>query len=169
MEETNFTRVGEFHSAFNHPKHDTPQMDVLEKESKLVALRYALINEELKELGDAIKQKDMVEVADALCDILYVTYGAGHAFGLNLDTMFKEVQRSNMSKLCEKEEDAQISVEKYIAEGRYKDPKYKKCKDNDYFIVYDDATGKILKNHKYSPANLKQFLPLNQTNQVSNT
>jgi len=101
MEETNFTRVGEFHSAFNHPKHDTPQMDVLEKESKLVALRYALINEELKELGDAIKQKDMVEVADALGDMLYILCGTiiEHGMQHKIDEIFSEIQNSNMSKL----------------------------------------------------------------------
>ena len=66
---------------------------------KIVKLRYELIKEELEELNQAIKDKDIKEVADALTDILYVTYGAGHAFGINLDDCFDEVQRSNMSKL----------------------------------------------------------------------
>ena len=66
---------------------------------KITSLRYELINEELEELKDAINKKDIKEVADALTDILYVTYGAGHAFGINLDKCFKEVQNSNMSKL----------------------------------------------------------------------
>tara|TARA_B110000967_G_C18592747_1_gene415284 strand:- start:244 stop:585 length:342 start_codon:yes stop_codon:yes gene_type:complete len=66
---------------------------------KIVKLRYDLIEEELEELHQAIKDKDMKEVADALTDILYVTYGAGHAFGINLDECFEEVQKSNMSKL----------------------------------------------------------------------
>ena len=64
-------------------------------------MRYDLIKEELDELGDAIRKKDIKEVADALTDILYVTYGAGHAFGINLDKCFAEVQSSNMSKLGE--------------------------------------------------------------------
>ena len=64
-----------------------------------IQLRYELIKEELEELNKAIKDKDMKEVADALTDILYVTYGAGHAFGINLDKCFDEVQESNMSKL----------------------------------------------------------------------
>ena len=66
---------------------------------KIVKLRYELILEELNELKEAIEQKDIKEVADALTDILYVTYGAGHAFGINLDKCFDEVQKSNMSKL----------------------------------------------------------------------
>ena len=66
---------------------------------KIASLRYELIQEELLELKDAIKKKDIKEVADALTDILYVTYGAGHAFGINLDNCFIEVQNSNMSKL----------------------------------------------------------------------
>ena len=66
---------------------------------KIVQLRYELIKEELEELRQAIKDKDLKEVADALTDILYVTYGAGHAFGIDLDKCFKEIQDSNMSKL----------------------------------------------------------------------
>ena len=66
---------------------------------KIVELRYELIKEELEELNQAIKNKDITEVADALTDILYVSYGAGHAFGINLDECFDEVQNSNMSKL----------------------------------------------------------------------
>jgi len=66
---------------------------------KITSLRFALIKEELDELRDAMDNKDIKEVADALTDILYVTYGAGHAFGINLDKCFKEVQNSNMSKL----------------------------------------------------------------------
>ncbi len=67
--------------------------------NKITTLRYDLISEELAELKDAIDKKDIKEVADALTDILYVTYGAGHAFGINLDKCFEEVQSSNMSKL----------------------------------------------------------------------
>ena len=66
---------------------------------KIMTLRYELIKEELEELKEAMQNKDMREVADALTDILYVTYGAGHAFGINLDKCFEEVQNSNMSKL----------------------------------------------------------------------
>jgi len=68
-------------------------------EEKIIRLRYELIKEEIEELNQAIKNKDIKEVADALADILYVTYGAGHAFGIDLDKCFDEVQKSNMSKL----------------------------------------------------------------------
>jgi len=68
---------------------------------RITKLRYNLIKEELDEFGEAIKNKDLKEVADSLTDILYVTYGAGHAFGINLDECFEEVQKSNMSKLGE--------------------------------------------------------------------
>ncbi len=95
---------------------------------KIVKLRYDLIKEELNELQNAIKTKNLKEIADALTDILYVTYGAGHAYGINLDKCFIEVQRSNMSKLGE--------------DGK---PIYNK-------------KGKVMKGPKYFEPNLKQFI-----------
>jgi len=95
---------------------------------KIVKLRYHLIKEELSELQNAIKTKDLKEIADALTDILYVTYGAGHAYGIDLDKCFKEVQKSNMSKLGE--------------DGK---PIYNK-------------KGKVMKGSKYFEPNLKQFI-----------
>ena len=95
---------------------------------KIVKLRYDLIKEELNELQNAIKTKNLKEIADALTDILYVTYGAGHAYGINLDKCFKEVQKSNMSKLGE--------------DGK---PIYNK-------------KGKVMKGPKYFKPNLKQFI-----------
>ena len=92
---TNFESVRKFMETFGQ--------EIKEKASfpsnKITSLRYALIKEELHELKEAIEKKDIKEVADALTDILYVTYGAGHAFGIDLDKCFKEVQNSNMSKL----------------------------------------------------------------------
>ena len=92
---TNFKRVKKFMETFGQ--------EIKEKASfpsnKITSLRYELIKEELHELKEAIEKKDIKEVADALTDILYVTYGAGHSFGINLDKCFKEVQNSNMSKL----------------------------------------------------------------------
>ena len=95
---------------------------------KIVKLRFNLIKEELEELEDAIKQKDLLEVADALTDILYVTYGAGHAFGIDLDNCFNEVQKSNMSKL-----------------------------DDDGQPIYN-SNGKVMKGPNYFKPDLKQFL-----------
>ena len=95
---------------------------------KITSLRYELINEELEELKEAINNKDIKEVADALTDILYVTYGAGHAFGINLDKCFKEVQNSNMSKL-----------------------------GNDGKPIYNDK-GKVMKGPNYFKPNLNKFV-----------
>ena len=97
-------------------------------EEKIVKLRYHLIKEELNELQNAIKTKDLKEIADALTDILYVTYGAGHAYGIDLDKCFKEVQKSNMSKLGE--------------DGK---------------PIYNEK-GKVMKGPKYFEPNLRQFI-----------
>ena len=92
---TNFEKVGVFMKTFNQEVKDSSSLST----DKINSLRISLINEELEELKQAISEKNLNEVADALTDILYVTYGAGHAFGINLDKCFEEVQESNMSKL----------------------------------------------------------------------
>ena len=92
---TNFESVKKFMKTFGQEIKEKASFP----EDKITALRYDLIKEELGELKQAMDQKDLKEVADALTDILYVTYGAGHAFGINLDKCFEEVQNSNMSKL----------------------------------------------------------------------
>ena len=92
---TNFDKVGIFMKTFGQEVKNRPAFS----SEKINNLRYDLIKEELAELKDAMEKKDLLEVADALTDILYVTYGAGHAFGIDLDKCFEEVQNSNMSKL----------------------------------------------------------------------
>ena len=92
---TNFEKVGVFMKTFNQDVKDSSSLST----DKINSLRISLINEELEELKQAISEKNLTEVADALTDILYVTYGAGHAFGINLDKCFEEFQKSNMSKL----------------------------------------------------------------------
>ena len=92
---TNFESVRKFMETFGQEIRERASFP----SNKITSLRYELINEELHELKEAIEKKDIKEVADALTDILYVTYGAGHSFGINLDKCFKEVQNSNMSKL----------------------------------------------------------------------
>ena len=92
---TNFEKVGEFMKTFSQEVKSKSSLS----SDKINILRINLIEEELEELKQSIKQKNLLEVADALTDILYVTYGAGHAFGINLDKCFEEVQNSNMSKL----------------------------------------------------------------------
>ena len=94
---TNFDKVGTFMKTFGQEVKTKPSFST----DKINKLRLDLIQEELSELTDAMNNKDLLEVADALTDILYVTYGAGHAFGINLDNCFEEVQNSNMSKLDE--------------------------------------------------------------------
>jgi predicted HAD superfamily Cof-like phosphohydrolase len=92
---SNFNKVKTFMMTFGQEVKTKPSFS----SNKINSLRYDLIKEELEELKEAIKNKDLLEVADALTDILYVTYGAGHAFGIDLDKCFEEVQSSNMSKL----------------------------------------------------------------------
>ena len=94
---SNFSKVGTFMKTFGQEVKDKPAFST----DKINKLRIDLIKEELEELTEAMKNKDLLEVADALTDILYVTYGAGHAFGIDLDKCFEEVQNSNMSKLDE--------------------------------------------------------------------
>jgi predicted HAD superfamily Cof-like phosphohydrolase len=94
---TNFDKVGTFMKTFGQEVKSRPSFST----DKINKLRLDLIKEELTELTEAMNNKDLLEVADALTDILYVTYGAGHAFGINLDKCFDEVQNSNMSKLDE--------------------------------------------------------------------
>ena len=92
---SNFRKVGIFMKTFGQEVKDKPSFS----SDKINNLRIDLIKEELQEFTEAMKNKDLLEVADALTDILYVTYGAGHAFGIDLDECFNEVQNSNMSKL----------------------------------------------------------------------
>ena len=94
---SNFNKVKTFMETFGQQVKTKPSFST----DKINSLRYDLIKEELEELKEAMENKDLLEVADALTDILYVTYGAGHAFGIDLDKCFEEVQNSNMSKLGE--------------------------------------------------------------------
>ena len=121
---SNFEDVKEFMKTFGQIVRTKPQFP----DDKTMQLRYDLIKEELQELKDAMESKNLVEIADALSDILYVTYGAGCAYGIDLDKCFKEVQRANMSKL-----------------GKDGKP------------IYNDK-GKVMKGPDYLPPNLKQFV-----------
>ena len=121
---TNFEKVGLFMKTFGQEVKSKPGLSNV----KINKLRIDLIDEELKELKYAIQTNDLKEVADALTDILYVTYGAGHAFGINLDKCFDEVQKSNMSKLS--------------AEGK---------------PIYNDK-GQVMKGPNYFKPDLKKFL-----------
>jgi len=121
---SNFEKVGKFMRTFGQNVKNKAEFP----EEKIINLRYDLIVEELEELKTALREKNIQEVADALTDILYVTYGAGHAFGINLDKCFDEVQNSNMSKL-----------------------------DNNGKPIYNE-NGKVMKGPNYFKPNLMKFL-----------
>jgi len=121
---TNFEKVGIFMKTFGQEVKTKAELS----NNKINELRISLINEELEELKKAIKDNDILEVADALTDILYVAYGAGHAFGINLDKCFNEVQESNMSKL-----------------------------DSDGKPIYNES-GKVMKGPNYFKPDLSKFL-----------
>lgn len=146
-------QVSEFHKTFKHPILPTPQIP----DSSRCALRVSLIAEELKELEEAIAQRDLVEIADALCDIQYVLSGAILEFGMGdkFVDLFNEVQRSNMSKACESEEDAKATVA-YYKEEKETEAYYKEVEGK--FLVYRRDDEKTLKSINYSPADLVKIL-----------
>jgi len=145
--------VADFHETFKHPIQPKP---IIPSEDRC-RLRVALIAEELKELEQAIRDRDVVEVADALCDIQYVLSGAVLEFGLGekFKELFEEVQRSNMSKACSSEEEAIKTVE------HYKQKDGTECyyqKAGDKWLVYRKSDNKTIKSINYSPADLKSIL-----------
>ena len=121
---SNFSKVGTFMKTFGQEVKTKPSLST----DKINTLRIDLIKEELEELTEAMNNKDLLEVADALTDILYVTYGAGHSFGIDLDKCFNEVQNSNMSKL-----------------------------DENGKPIYNDA-GKVMKGPNYFKPDLSKFV-----------
>ncbi len=159
---TDYESVKEFNNAFGIPTHDTPQLDIFEKDTKTVDYRLSLINEEVKELNDAIKNKDMVETIDALADIIYVVQGMGSSFGLDLDKAFDIVHKSNMSKLCKTEDEAKQTVEYYKQhpELGYTTPNYRLANDNVNYVVFNESTKKILKSINYTPTNFSSILTI---------
>ena len=108
--ETNFHKIIEFNKVFGVKTFDTYQPNIFNKDPNLTKLRLELIKEEVSELEDAIKNKDFPEVVDALADILYVVYGAGASFGVNLNEALDMVHKSNMSKLCDNVNEAKETV-----------------------------------------------------------
>ena len=146
-------QVEAFHKAFKQPVLDEPTIP----DRKRCDLRIELIAEELKELQEAINQKDMIEIADALCDIQYVLTGSVHEFGLGSKfvELFNEVDRSNMSKACKTLEEAEATV-KHYKENKDTDSYIKE--EDGLFLVYRKGDNKALKSVNYSPANLKPIL-----------
>lgn len=146
-------QVAEFHHAFHHPILPDP---VIPSE-KRCQLRVSLLSEELDELKEAIKNNDLVQVADALCDIQYVLSGAVLEFGMGAKfrQLFDEVQRSNMSKACVSEEDAIKTIEHYKNRDNT-DCYYKKV--DGYYLVYRKSDNKTMKSVNYSPADIEGIL-----------
>lgn len=146
-------QVAQFHRTFKHPVLDEPQIPSKER----CELRVSLIAEELKELEEAIAANDLVEVADALCDIQYVLSGAVLEFGLGekFKALFEEVQRSNMSKACDSEKEAKETVAYYKSE-KGTEAYYQERKGK--WLVYRIDDNKTLKSINYSPADLKKIL-----------
>ena len=144
--------VAEFHRVFQHPVLEEPQIPPAER----AALRVALLEEELEELKDAIARKDLVEVADALCDLQYVLAGAILEFGLGekFAALFAEVQRSNMSKACKSEEEALATQQHYRERGT---ESYIR-RVGDLWLVFRKEDNKTLKSIGYSPAQLEVLL-----------
>jgi predicted HAD superfamily Cof-like phosphohydrolase len=146
-------QVAAFHTTFDAPILPTPTIPNAQR----CALRVSLLTEELKELQDAINANDLVEIADALCDIQYVLSGAVLEFGLGekFTALFNEVQRSNMSKACTTLAEAEATVKYYLdKDGTVAEIKEK----NNQFLVYRVADNKVLKSVNYSAANLKSIL-----------
>ena len=153
---TNFQKVKEFNDAFDTERVNSIQNNVFDTHKDMVKLCYSLIEEEVQELKDAIKDKDMVEVRDALSDILYVVYGMQYRLGIQGDEDFNIVHSSNMSKLCTSEQEAQDTVSWYKTEfdaGRkpYDTPYYEKLETQNKWVVKNKSTGKVLKSINYTP------------------
>lgn len=156
---TNYEKVKEFNRAFNLAVPNYPKLGIFKSEPDLVKLKLDLIVEEVEELKKAIDDESMIEVADALGDILYVVYGAGISFGLDMDKIFSLIHDSNMSKLCDSEKTAQETVAWYKdkfekGELNYDSPSYKYDASTNKYIIYNKNSGKVLKSIKYSPVDL---------------
>jgi predicted HAD superfamily Cof-like phosphohydrolase len=157
---SNFQKILEFNKAFGVASHEKPQLDIFDKDPKLIDYRLSLILEEVKELQESIEQKDFIECVDALADIMYVTLGAFTAIGIDADQAFDLVHKSNMSKLCCSEEEAKQTVQWYKENEshRYDSPNYRKSEDNIHWVVYNENTKKILKNINYLPVKFDSLL-----------
>jgi len=154
IKDTNsLNQVAEFHTTFKHPVLPAPTIPSKER----CQLRISLLAEELKELQQAVDDNDLIEVADALCDLQYVLAGAILEFGLagKFKDLFDEVHRSNMSKACKTIEEAEATVAHYKATAAT-DAYYKEI--DGLYLVYRIADEKTLKSINYSPANIKGML-----------
>ena len=156
---SNFEKVVDFNYEFGvlPSKEITPKPTIIQDDPAQVEFCLKLIREECKELEQAVKDNDYVEMADALADILYVVYGMGSRTGIDLDKAFNLVHENNMSKLCKTEEEAQRSVEYYQQNKDkfgYDSPVYRRAPDNEHWVVYNQSTKKVLKSIEWRPVDL---------------
>ena len=236
---THFELVGEFHTVFDYPVRTDEYLNVFKENPKLLQSRLAFIREERDEFVDSLEKSDMVEMADALCDLIYFAHGSGQCLGIvvddelktaghesiattscdtevdveilkdreainsrlntinshidcfataineecfeditdsltliiiatyqlgyylhfDMDQMFREVHRSNMTKVCHSMQDAEESLKGYLEEGRYAKPVIRVKEP--YFLIYDEDLNKILKSLKWEYPNLRQFMGKN--------
>lgn len=155
QEPNGLNQVSEFHELFDLPILDDPTIPSKER----CALRVSLLEEELKELKEAIENDDLVEVADAFCDLQYVLSGAILEFGMaqKFENLFNEVHRSNMSKACTTMEEAEQTVQHYLSTKQTESVIKPK---GDKFLVYRASDSKVLKSVEYSAARIQEKLGL---------
>lgn len=149
-------QVNEFMTVFNQPRPETPIIPTPDR----TKLRLDLIHEEYKELEEAIKNNNLIEIIDAFCDLQYVLSGAIIEFGLGnkFKRLFNEVNDSNMTKFCKTREEADLTIEKYKKEGIDTYSKLVVLEDNKYFIIYRSTDNKVLKSINYVKPNFNNIL-----------
>jgi NTP pyrophosphatase (non-canonical NTP hydrolase) len=163
MNQSNFEKVVDFNVQFGvlESRNLVPKPNILNEDPKTVEFCLKLIREEMKELEDAVKEKNMIETVDALGDILYVVYGMMARLGIDADYAFKLIHENNMSKLCQNEDEARRTVQ-YYEENKeklgYDTPTYRKAMDNIHWVVYNESTKKVLKSIEYKPVDLSTTL-----------
>jgi len=155
---SNFNKVQNFNKTFGVKVYDNPKPNIFDKNPDMIKLRLDLVMEECKELVDAVNNKDFIETNDALADILYVVYGFFDAIGVDADKAFDIVHKSNMSKVCDTEEQAKKTIKWYNTIGSYDSPSYKKTPCGKYWMIYNKSSNKVLKNCDYKRVDFNEIL-----------
>lgn len=162
MDPTNFQKVAKFNTVAGVEKVTEKHPDVFITHPKMIETCLSLIREEVSELETAVKEKNLTETRDAIADILYVVYGMAFRMGIHADVDFSHVHESNMSKFCDSKEEAEQTVANY--EKRYKEgtspyptPTYRYEQSAKKWVVYEESTGKILKNINYKQVNFEEL------------
>lgn len=151
-----FEKVVDFNTQFGTKLHTVPQTNIFDTDQNTVNFCMKLINEEHRELQDAVKNKDFVEVADAIADSIYVLLGMSARLGINMDTVFNMVHDNNMTKFCKTEDHAKASVEHYLSNPDlgFHTPVYRQTQDGIHWMIRNESPEKILKPVGYVPVDL---------------